>query len=116
MHIFKTWMRAATADEQELLARRAGTTRAHLYFLANGDKDYGRTAGTDLAAAIERASVEMAKASNGRLPEIYRTDLNPSCARCEFAQKCLGAKAVRAEFEIVTPELLDADSEGGHAD
>ena len=112
MHIFKTWMRAATADEQELLARRAGTTRAHLYQLSGEF----RQAGPEMAAALERVSVEMAKASNGRLPEIYRTDLNPSCARCEFAAKCLGSKAVRAEFEIVTPELLDADSEGGHAD
>lgn len=109
MHIFKTWMRAATADEQELLARRAGTTRAYLYFLANGDKPYGRDAAPELAAAIEREAMAMAKASNGRLPEIYRTDLSPVCAGCDFAAKCLGSKAVRAEFEIVTPELLDSE-------
>ena len=50
MHIFKTWMRAATADEQELLARRAGTTRAHLYQLSGEF----RQAGPDMAAALER--------------------------------------------------------------
>lgn len=105
MHIFKTWMRAATAEEQELLARRAGTSRAHLYQLAGGF----RQAGPEMAAAIERETVVMAKVSAGRLPEIYRTDLNASCARCQFAQKCLGSKAVRAEFEIVTPELLDGE-------
>lgn len=116
MHIFKTWMRAATADEQELLARRAGTTRAYLYFLSNGDKDYGRSPGQDLAIAIERETLAMHKASGGRLPEIYRTDLNPACAQCQFALKCLGAKAVRAEFEIVTPEMLEGESEGGDAD
>ena len=108
MHIFKTWMRAATADEQELLARRAGTTRAHLYHLSGGF----RQAGPDLAAAFERETIAMAKASNGRLPEIYRTDMSPTCAGCDFAIRCLGNKAIRAEFEIVTPELLDSEGSG----
>ena len=44
----------------------------------------------------------MAKKSKGRLPIVYRTDLVPACANCEFARKCLGPIAERASFEVVT--------------
>ncbi len=107
MSIFKLWMRAATASEQELLAKRVGTTRTYLYHIAGNF----RSASPELAAAIERATTEMHKASNGRLPRIYRTDLATACASCEFAQKCLGAAAVRAEFPLVSE-----DTEGGSID
>lgn len=111
----KLWMRAATAEEQQLLARRAGTTRSYLYHLAaDDDRAYKREAKPDLAAAIERVTAEMHKASNGRLPLVYRTDLLSACARCEYAQRCLGAAALRADFPVVTQEMIEA-SEGESA-
>lgn len=112
----KAWMRAATPDEQTLLAERAGTSRAYLYHLSASDAtNYSREPRPKLAAAIERETLAMAKASKGRLPVVYRTDLVQACRECAFAQKCLGEKAVASHFPIVTgPDL--ADSEGGHAD
>jgi hypothetical protein len=43
----------------------------------------------------------MAKASKGRLPVIYRTDIVAACRACDFAQRCLGERAVVSEFPIV---------------
>lgn len=111
MHIFKQWMRAATPEEQALLAANIGTSREYLYQIAGGFKQCSATRGS----AIERETGKMHRASKGRLPRIYRTDLVEACRACEFAQKCLGAAAVRADFPIVTAEMV-ADSEGGHAD
>lgn len=105
--IMKLWMRASTPQEQQLLAERVGTTRTYLYHLAGGF----RSASPELAIAIEHATADMYKASAGRLPRIYRTDLAKACAGCEFAQKCLGPAAVRAEFPLVSE-----DSEGGLSD
>ncbi len=116
--LLKLWMRASVAEEQEILARECGTTRAYLYQLAGGF----RTPNVDLAAALEKQTEVMHKASGGRLPRIFRTDLVTACAQCPYAHKCLGADAVRAEFEIVTPEMVraasvaEADSEGGEND
>lgn len=108
----KMWMRAATPEEQQMLAVRSGTTRAYLYHLSAGDeKPYHREPGADLAAAIERATIEMNATSEGRLPVIYRTDLVNACRNCEFARKCLGAIAERADFPIVA-----GDTEGGGHD
>lgn len=107
MSIFKQWMRVATAEEQEILAKRVGTTRSYLYHIAG---DF-RSASPELARQIEHATAELHKKSGGRLPRIYRTDLAKACAECEFAQKCLGAAAVRAEFPLVSD-----DSEGGTTD
>lgn len=47
----------------------------------------------------------MARASKGRLPIVYRTDIVPACRACEFAQKCLGERAVVSEFPIVSGQL-----------
>jgi hypothetical protein len=102
MNIVKVWMHAATPAEQELMAKEVGTTRSYLYHLsASEDKSYSREPKPKLAAAIERTSKSMHKASGGRLPIIYRTDLVTACRECEFAQKCLGSAAVRSEFEII---------------
>lgn len=98
----KAWMSAATVDEQKLLAERAGTSRAYLYQLAGGH----RQASAELGAAIERETKVMAKASKGRLPVVYRTDIVAACRVCEFAQKCLGERAVISEFPIVEVERL----------
>lgn len=101
--ILKTWMQLATVDEQLLLAQRCETSRTYLYHLSGGF----RKASPELAAAIERESKAMHRASNGRLPIVYRTDLSPVCRACEFAQKCLGTDVtVRGSFEPVTAEDL----------
>lgn len=98
MNMLRQWMRAATEDERLLLALEAGTSRGYLDQLAGGH----RTPTPELAAAIERQALEMYEQTRGRLPLIYRTDLVPACASCEFARKCLGAEVVnRTEFDVV---------------
>lgn len=97
----KAWMSSATVDEQDTLASRANTSRGYLYQLAGGH----RQASADLGAAIERETKVMARASKGRLPIVYRTDIVPACRACEFAQKCLGERAVVSEFPIVSGQL-----------
>ena len=94
MNMLKIWMRAATAEEQTLLAAAAETSRGHLYQVSSGNRLF--SAGK--AALVERATVAMAKTAGDRLPVVWRTDLAPVCANCEFAQRCLGARAMRAEF------------------
>lgn len=95
--VVKNWMSLATVEEQQLLAERAGTSRGYLYQLSGGH----RQASAELGAAIERESKVMAKASKGRLPVIYRTDIVAACRACDFAQRCLGERAVVSEFPIV---------------
>ena len=99
----KNWMSVATVDEQITLAARVGTTRGMLYQYAGGH----RTASADRAGAIERATAEMHKASRGRLPKIYRTDLAEACLQCEYAQRCLKGQAVISEFPIVDDRQLE---------
>lgn len=100
----KAWLRAATPAEQELLATRSGTSAAYLRHLAAGEEtNYRREPKASLAAAIERETKAMAKASKGRLPVVYRTDLNSTCRQCEFACRALGEDVVvRGEFLVVT--------------
>ncbi len=98
----KAWMQSADRGQQEQLAKRAGTTRAYLYHLAGGFRD----ASPELAIAIERVSADMHRESRGRLPRLYRTDMAPACRACDFAQRCLGAVAVRSAFGYV-------DADGG---
>lgn len=101
----KAWMSAATVEEQETLAERVGTTRGMLYQYAGGH----RTASADRAGAIERVTAEMNRASKGRLPRIYRTDLAEACLNCEYAQKCLKGQAVISEFPIVDRRQLELE-------
>jgi len=89
----KAWMTAATVEEQDTLAKLAGTTRAMLYQYAGGF----RKTSSDKAVRLESATKQMARGSKGRLPVIYRTDLSSACSQCEFARKCLGTKA---EFDL----------------
>ena len=97
----KVWMQAATADEQVLLATAVGTSRSYLYQLAGAHRECG----AQLASAIEAETERMHKASKGRLPRVYRSDLSPVCRNCEFARRCLGdAVVVRGHFEPVTTE------------
>ena len=108
LHPLKVWMSAATVDEQVLLAERTGTTRPMLYQYAGGH----RQASAERGGAIERETRIMAKASKGRLPIVYRTDIVPACRACEFAQRCLGERAIVSEFPIVQHTPSD-DTEGG---
>lgn len=101
----KLWMQAASTEQQFELAKRAQTSRMYLYHLAGGFRD----ASAELAQRIEKASAEMHKESRGKLPRIYRTDLNAACRGCDFALKCLGPRAVASEFEFIAPD----DTEGG---
>ena len=97
------WMRAATPEEKQALAQRAGTSKAYLFHLSVGDAaKYKREPKAALAAAIERETKAMSKESNGRLPIVWRTDLNSACRQCDFARRCLGDAVVTAgEFPIV---------------
>lgn len=110
----KAWMMAATPQEQEALADTVGTSRAMLYHYAGGFREVSASRGGE----IERATKAMAKASKGRLPVVYRTDVVEACRGCEYAQKCLGERAVASHFPIVDPRQgeLFAESEGGTAD
>jgi DNA-binding transcriptional regulator YdaS (Cro superfamily) len=99
----KNWMAVATVAEQETLAARVGTTRGMLYQYAGAH----RTASAERAGAIERATAEMHKASKGRLPKIYRTDLSEACLQCEYAQRCLKGQAIVSEFPIVDARQLE---------
>lgn len=109
----KAWMMAATPAEQETLAEMVGTSRAMLYHYAGGFREVSATRGGE----IERATKAMAKASKGRLPVVYRTDVVDACRGCEYAQKCLGERALASHFPIVDPRQSDlfAESEGGQA-
>jgi hypothetical protein len=101
--VLKTWLRQATRAEQETLAERAGTSVQYLgHVAASEETNYRREPRPALAAAIERETKAMAKASKGRLPIVYRTDLNSTCRGCEFARKCLGDEiVVRSEFPVI---------------
>lgn len=93
--LLKLWMREATPAEQDALATAIGTSRGTLYQYAGGHLQASAARG----AAIERATVEMA-AVNPALPVVYRTDTVPACRECEYAQRCLGDKAIASQFPI----------------
>lgn len=97
---FQAWMRAATRAEQEQLAQTIGSSRSYLYALsAADDVDYRREPKPALARNIEHATRAMNKATAGRLPVVYRTDLVTACRECEFAQHCLANAPT--EFPVV---------------
>lgn len=85
-------MQAATAAEQEDLASRIGSSRNYLYHLAGGF----RSASPELGRAIELSTYDMRREIGERLPLVFRTDLAPACASCDFAKKCLGNTASRS--------------------
>lgn len=101
--VMKAWMLAATAQEQELLAEKVGTSRQMLYQWSGNF----RQASAEMAGKIEAATIEMHRASKGRLPKVVRTDMCDACRQCPYAQKALGSRAVTSEFPI-----LAADFEG----
>ncbi len=99
----KAWLKAATVAEREHLAKATGTSSQYLGHIAvNDDRNYKREPKPALAAAIERETKAMSKASKGRLPVVYRTDLVSACRQCEFARKGLGEDViVRGDFPVV---------------
>lgn len=103
------WLRAATPAERDDLAQRVGTSTQYLGHLAADEtKKYKREAKPALAAAIERETLAMSKETRGRLPVVWRTDLNGTCRQCSFAQRCLRDVATRSEFPIVEVPRADA--------
>lgn len=102
MNIFKLWMKAATPEEQQLMADALGTSRGMLYQISGGHA----TVSAERGILLERAAARMHRESKGRLPLIYRTDMVEACRQCDFAQKCLGSRAVRADFPLVTEEAM----------
>lgn len=87
----RVWMQRASTKEQQELARRAKTSRAYLYVLANQESEHSREARPSLAARIERASLAM-REKNPKLPPVLRVELNRDCRQCEYAKKCLNAE------------------------
>lgn len=98
----RAWMAAATTEEQKLLAHRAKTSVGMLRQYAGGF----RQASATTAGVIEALTAEMHKLSKGRLPKITRTDLCEACRSCQYAAKCLGARAVVSDFPIVDPRQM----------
>jgi len=96
-------MRSADPSEQELLAARVGTTRGMLFQYAGGH----RKASALTAGKIEHETALMTKASKGRLPVVYRTDLSEACLTCQYARKCLGERATVSEFPIIDVRQLE---------
>ena len=94
---FKLWMDAATPQQQEDLAAHLETTRPVLYHYSS--KFYQM--GPDRAGKIERYTLALHKESGGKMPKVYRTDLNAACRDCEFAAKCLGEAAVVSSFDYL---------------
>ena len=106
-------MMAATPQEQQDLAEMIGTSRAMLYHYAGGFREVSALRG----GQIETATRAMAKASKGRLPIVYRTDVVEACRGCEYARRCLGERATASHFPIVDPRQVEMfDTEGGSAD
>lgn len=97
-------MKAATSEEQTMLARLVGTSKAMLYQLSTGHRQVSAAR----AGVIEKVTEHMNKLSEGRLPQVVRTDTCAACRECPYAIKCLGARAVTSEFPILTEQQLSS--------
>lgn len=92
----------ATLAEKRDFAKRIGSTYAYaIYHLPKSDREGWREPRPELAARIEEVTVAMSRESGGRLPVVWRVELNTACRGCKFAQRCLRDKAIAAEFEVV---------------
>lgn len=116
MNQLRKWMRAATPQEREQLAALADTTMGTLHQISGAYRSGGKpSVRAGLARRLELAAEQLRK-TNRNLPVLVRTDLSPECAECEFAQKCLGQKAVASDFPFIVegdPGVGHSDSEGG---
>ena len=86
MTSLKAFRNAATLEEQEELAQRAGTTREYLF----SHLGVHRRIPMDKAEIIEIVTREMFVRTRGRTPVIYRTSMCETCNRCPFAAEALG--------------------------
>lgn len=90
----RLWMRAASPEERLALAAAIGTSLGQLHQYAGGH----RNASAERAGLIEAATAEMHRASQGRLPRLYRTDLAEACRSCGYARHCA---STASEFPLV---------------
>ena len=97
---FKSWMEAASVQEQEDLAEFLETSRNVLYQYSGEF----RSMSPSRARMVEEFTLRLHKDTKGRLPKVYRTDVNTDCRGCDFAHRCLGAAAVVSEFPYVAEE------------
>lgn len=74
-------LRAATADERDQLAALAGTTTNYLYALGGCHREQPRVG---LAMALEDASRDLHRQTNGRTPIVTARELASMCALAPF--------------------------------
>lgn len=98
-HPLRLWMQAAQPEERQALAETIGTSVGQLYQYAGGH----RNASAERAGRIEAATEAMHRASRGRLPRLYRTDLAEACRSCSYARRC---STPASEFPL-EPSLSD---------
>lgn len=94
---FKLWMQAASPQEQEDLAEHLETTRSVLYQYSGEFRQMSPSR----ARLVEEFTLKLHRDTKGRLPKVYRTDVNADCRGCDLAQRCLGAAAVASEFDFL---------------
>lgn len=93
-----SWWEAATAAEREALATALQTSPKYLHHYATGRRSVSAGRGI----VLERETKALHKATGGRLPIIYRTDVVPACRGCEFARRCLGEdRLIAGEFGVI---------------
>lgn len=97
---FKAWMAAASPQEQEDLAEHLETSRNVLYQYSGEFRQMSPSR----AKMVEEFTLRLHRETKGRLPKVYRTDVNTDCRQCDFAQRCLGAAAVASEFSYIPEE------------
>jgi RNase P subunit RPR2 len=81
--VFKIWVKTATFDQLEQLARDADVSVPFLYQLAKGQ----RSASAATAGRIEQAAKSIRKKSGLAVPELTRADLCRACAVCPYFKK-----------------------------
>ena len=101
MNQLRLWMQAASQDEKAALADLANTTVGTLNQIAGGYRTGGEAViRAGLARKLEKAA-QVLNRRNKSLPTLLRTDLSPECRECEFAQRCLGDKAIMSGFNVI---------------
>lgn len=84
MNAMKKWLQAATPEEAIRLATLSKTSVAYLRQMAGGYRKEGRV-GADLAQALERASIKVARAG---LPKLSLGALCAACSKCKYLKGC----------------------------
>ncbi len=84
------FLRAATPEEREQCAVKAGTSVQYLYQLAGLHRT---NPGVQIAIGVERATTEMSKDSNGRLPVVTAQDLAEMARMADFDNVGCGDEA-----------------------